>query len=673
MFPKIVFSIILFLKIICIFFIDTFLQNNFYFSFLGSVSNYLDPWTSFTLSGGEAKDFPFGLIMYLIFIPSILLTDILDLYSQYNILSLSANLTLLSIDLLIFYILYKSFNLGFKKTTYFYWASPLVFTITYLFGATDIVPVLFLTLSLLFLHKKNYLLAMLFISFAVSAKLSMIIIVPFIIGYIFVKSDFPNFIKSCALFFILFIGLNLPILWSSGFKLMAYGSDVSLGVFNLKLDFGLASIYLVPILYLALLWNFINFKRISFELFCAFSFISFLAVIHLSGATLGWYMWVIPFMIFYQSFKDSALSITLFIFSSMLSLYYISFDEGSIFSYLDLVNSNDVFKNTLFSINTIIAIIICFYIYNAGILENQYFKFTKKRVMIAISGDSGSGKDTLSDQLKYLFTEKNTTSLSGDDYHLWERGAEAWETTTHLNPKANSLQNFYKDAINLSDGINVMVSHYDHSTGLFSSPSSVTGKNYILISGLHALMSKRFSERCDLNIYLDTDSELKKFFKLRRDVLERGHKPEAVIKSIERRQIDNSLYIQPQQDNADLIFKLEPLDEIDAMDLVDRKVHDIPLRLNITAKDGFMFIDLLSLISSVADISIKSEFKSPEFNLSIYIDGDPSSTELELIAKKSIDFYDDILEPDSVWSNGTRGLMQLFVLKFISNKIKETI
>ena len=63
----------------------------------------------------------------------------------------------------------------------------------------------------------------------------------------------------------------------------------------------------------------------------------------------------------------------------------------------------------------------------------------------------------------------------------------------------------------------------------------------------------------DVRIYLDMDEELRRYFKIRRDVGERGHSLESVERSIARRQPDAIRFINPQSAQADIVFSLQPV------------------------------------------------------------------------------------------------------------------
>ena len=57
----------------------------------------------------------------------------------------------------------------------------------------------------------------------------------------------------------------------------------------------------------------------------------------------------------------------------------------------------------------------------------------------------------------------------------------------------------------------------------------------------------------DLNVFINTDEELTKAWKLSRDIESRGYTVEQVLLAIKMRESDEKKYIQPQIKNADII------------------------------------------------------------------------------------------------------------------------
>lgn len=176
--------------------------------------------------------------------------------------------------------------------------------------------------------------------------------------------------------------------------------------------------------------------------------------------------------------------------------------------------------------------------------------------VIAIAGDSGSGKTTFCQLIRPFFLFDKVLEFETDRYHKWERGNEHWKQISHLHPEANYLEKLEEDTFNLKIGNAVVSVDYDHSTGKFTAPQTIEPKENILLCGLHTMYSKHLRNLTDLKIYIDTIDELKLEWKLERDVKQRGHTPNTVYKAIEDRKHDYNSFISPQKDYADIVVQL---------------------------------------------------------------------------------------------------------------------
>jgi uridine kinase len=172
--------------------------------------------------------------------------------------------------------------------------------------------------------------------------------------------------------------------------------------------------------------------------------------------------------------------------------------------------------------------------------------------VFAICGDSGSGKTTLGNLLKKFFD--NSFMLECDRYHKWERGDSNWKKYTHLNPEANFISKMEEDIFNLKIGKKIFQVDYDHSVGKFTDNEEITPTENTIVCGLHSLYTKN-ENIYNLKIFVDTEEELKKKWKINRDVNERGYDLEKVLTQIENRKNDFKTYILPQKKKSDIIIK----------------------------------------------------------------------------------------------------------------------
>jgi uridine kinase len=189
---------------------------------------------------------------------------------------------------------------------------------------------------------------------------------------------------------------------------------------------------------------------------------------------------------------------------------------------------------------------------NYKLIDIHYIVILSLVNTIAITGDSGTGKTTLSNIIKNLFD--NSFVLECDRYHKWERGDSNWNTITHLNPHANYITKMNNDVFDLKIGNNIYQVDYDHKTGKFTEPEYIKSNDNIIICGLHTLyMSEHI---IDLKIYLDITDSIKIPWKIKRDISKRGYTIDKILKQIEDRKEDFYKYIYPQKYKADIIINL---------------------------------------------------------------------------------------------------------------------
>lgn len=243
---------------------------------------------------------------------------------------------------------------------------------------------------------------------------------------------------------------------------------------------------------------------------------------------------------------------------------------------------------------------------NYELIDINYIVILSLCNTIAITGDSGSGKTTISSIIKNLFI--NSFILECDRYHKWERNDNNWNNYTHLNPYSNYLAKMKNDVFNLKVGNNIYQVDYDHKTGKFTDNAIIESNENIIICGLHTLYIP--DNIINLKIYIDTDENLKTPWKIKRDIKKRGYTPEQILKQINGRRDDYFKYIYPQKKNADLIinFYTNTIFDIDNFNINDD--YDVLLKIGIRSTfiinniikdqldvkaiyidDGFIFFD----------------------------------------------------------------------------------
>ena len=179
----------------------------------------------------------------------------------------------------------------------------------------------------------------------------------------------------------------------------------------------------------------------------------------------------------------------------------------------------------------------------------------KGSLIIGVAGDSGSGKSTFTKSIRNLLSKDMVSFFSLDDYHTEDR--ETRKQTGHLplDPEINNLTLAKEHIRKLRRGEAVIKPVYNHNTGKFDPPAIFEPKKIIIIEGLHALYDE-LRDYMDLRIYVDPSRNVKKMWKLKRDVKERGYRAEDVLYEMRKREPYFKRYIDFQKVYADIVIKI---------------------------------------------------------------------------------------------------------------------
>jgi uridine kinase len=631
----------------------------------------LDPWGSFLAAGGIQRAFPYGYAMWAALAPLTALSLLAGAPVR-----LGYGLTLLAADIAMLVVLGAITQAPRRKLLLLYWLSPITLFATYWLGLNDIVPILFLIISLWMLKDRRPIVAGASAAFAVAAKLSMGLGLPLLLIYLFNNRRLRRFLVP----FVLGAAggltiLCVPWLLSSGARSMLFLNPEMEKPYELAVNFGQGmQVYILPLVYLLTLFAAWRVRRMSFELLLNLLGTIFFLVLILTPAAPGWFVWVLPFLVLHQ-LKDGATAVALV---TGFGLLYIGLNTclsplpaiglAGWPSGVKLVDTLGLSVKAWSLWQTLLlggGLIIASRMVREGIQSNEYFRLSRTPFLIGIAGDSGAGKDTLATAVAGVIGAHSVTHISGDDYHLWDRHKPMWQVMTHLNPRANALAQLVYDVQALASGRSVAVRRYDHTNGRSRGGHRVESTPFIIVSGLHTLYPLPLRETLGLKIYLNMDDGLRRQFKVRRDVEGRGHTREDVELALAKREPDAVMFIRPQAQFADLIFSLQPIRA-----LADAEPR---LKLLVDARHGVSYDRLVRVLIGVCGLHVDMAERGADGSATLSIEGDTTPEDIALAARTLLPDFEEMIDLDPAWSHGTLGLMQLIVLMHTEQSLRKRL
>lgn len=637
----------------------------------------IDPWTAFLRNGGDSMSFPYGPVMYLLHLPGVLIGGWIDQHFGLNFFALLGfGLTILLFDVELLLALEQILGGNEDDLLRYYWLSPIVLYICYWHGQTDMVPVLLLTLSLRMLQRLRPRAAGLALGLAVAAKLSMMLPVPFLVIYLYRSKRLAGFVWQFTVPAVLTAALlqGPYLLFSPGVKTMVLGSPEIQKVYQLSINFNdKLHIYVLPFTYLLLLYAAWRIGRMSFELLFSFLGAAFFLVLLLTPASIGWFLWAVPFLVAHQLGAGFSASLLVYGYSMAMIGFHLGQSSGAMIRFggpnLSVPLSLPPHLQSLWLTGMAAAgAALAARMFRTGVQQNDYFRLSREPVAIGIAGDSGSGKDTLAAALAGVFGARSVASISGDDYHSWDRHAPMWRAMTHLNPQANNLLAFSNDVLALMEGKDIVCRHYDHKSGRFTKRHSVERNDVIVVSGLHTLYIPTLLSKFDVRVFLAMDEELRRYFKLRRDVNERGHPEQKVVESLEHRYPDAKRFIHPQANAAHLVFTLEPVNREDLSR--PGRPGEIRLRMCARMRRGLYYESLTRVLVSLCGLHVDMSMGEEGGGVELRIEGDVEAEDLSLAAVKLVPHLEELMAIDAQWEGGMIGLMQLISLVEVAEALR---
>lgn len=640
--------------------------------------HFADPWTPF-FARGEALAFPYGPgmlgLLSLSWLPALFVS--FDPASHFGLLLL--RLPLLVADLTVLLFLMRWLRVHARDALVVYWLSPIVFYSTYVHGQLDLIPTALLCASLYLVFTRRLQIGALIFGLALATKSHLFIAVPFVV--VFLYRQRRPYLRFAAQALLTAAALYAIPASSPAFREMVFGSTEAKKLWAVTLPYGVpgVSLYIAPAALAVSLLRFASYRKVNRELLLMFLGAVYVALVALVPPQPGWFLWSTPFVAYLAARLSRPGKVAL---GTMGFLYVLYFFVGDPVVFLEAgdplfgeghgaalagrllaehspwftPHASSIVWTALFSTTVISA----FEMYRKGVRSNGLYAFRDQTFMLGVGGDSGAGKHTIGRDLKSLFSS-SMTLINGDDDHRWERGHAMWRQYTHLDPRGNLLRAQLESLDALRRGGAIRKRHYDHDQGKFTDPILLSAKDFVTIVGLHPFYLASQRQLLHLKVFVEPKEEIRRAWKVARDVKKRGYSPEQVIEQIERRAQDSAKYISPQKRHADLIVRLmeEPGD-----------ANDFAIEYEMANA-----LDPLSLFDVLAQVDGLEIEWMPDPDLerdTLRMRGSLDAAQLRLVAQVAVPNLDEVCD-DSLpgFECGSRGMTQLVLLHAISARLRD--
>jgi len=583
-------------------------------------------------------------------------------------------------DCLGLYYLMRLFPEKRKYSAAIYFASPIILYSTYMHGQLDIIPTALCFGAVYYLtafQKRSDVKYMLCLFLALSCKLHILAVIPVLFLFVWKRDGWRKAVCLHLLPLLTTVLLTVPFWGSYFWENVIMNSDQAV-LAEVVFSYGNIKIY-VPVFAAAIVYlKVYTINKINKDLLYSLCGILFAVFIVLIPPMPGWYVWSIPYIAIYFINMKSDRHINLAIYFALNGAYlcYFLFAHQTEFvdlyfmdkSLMYLKVEDTLFVNGIFTVLTAVLAYTIYLMYQSGVASNSMYQRGNLSFTIGISGDSGSGKTTLLEIFRDMLGDKNLLYLEGDGDHRWERGNAMWEYFTHLNPKANYIYRQAETLEKLRSGQKAVRVDYDHDTGKFTNQHMLSPKPFVVLCGLHALYLPQVRHNLDLKIYMDVEENLRRYWKMQRDINVRGYSQDRILRQIEERTADAEKYIYPQKRYADIIFQYfdEKLEDC----MTDG--HDVELGLKVTLSASIELEEFIQVAESYG-IHVKYDYDDGLERQIVVFTGEKLnvlSMPVEEIAERMIPQIDEIISLSFGAKDNLEGIVELILLFVMSRKMR---
>lgn len=653
------FKIGLFIRLILIFSTTPLIHKIWFLPFLeGSIFDIrIDPWSSYLFQGGDDLAFPYGYVMYFFYKILTSIGHSIDIYigtSFFN--KVGFGLSSLLFDLGTLYgIAFIAKKYSIKALLLFYWCSPIVIYIIYWHGQLDILPIFLLIWCITLMHIEKPIGSGILLGLAISTKYSMLIALPFIFIYYLRNKRLINQLYLNLIPLGIILILNFVLYFDKqGFVQMVLQSPETNKLFFVNIPYGLdLKLYLLPTVFLVLLYLFWRLEKINLDLLFVSIGIGFFSILILLPPSPGWFLWIIPFLTFYQIRSRGDYVLTAIPFYVFFITYNLLYSSGAYINFLNInlnlplidfvPNNNNNLRSIIFTGLQASSLLVSLKMYQFGIWRNNYYSSLRGKLAVGIQGNNRNTIQNVVDNLPNILVNERLINLCTENYRKWKENDPMQKILTENDLLSFNLINYSKDFFNIINRRNLLNVSKKISYLKNSKNRDYKNSNIVFLSGYHCLDIKRIRDRTSLKIFFDT--------------FKKEEYSNLVKNNLLKKKFEKSFY--------DLSFFL--VEANNKSNFMKSKYS----QLNISMANGFFHEKLLRNLIALSSLKIDLQQSDDLEKVNLSISGDISSEDILLISKNMIVNSEDLIYYNSKWSDGLQGIIELILIIHLADLLHQ--
>ncbi|MEM7608099.1 MAG: uridine kinase [Myxococcota bacterium] len=199
-------------------------------------------------------------------------------------------------------------------------------------------------------------------------------------------------------------------------------------------------------------------------------------------------------------------------------------------------------------------------------------------LVIGIAGGTGSGKTTIAKKIEAAVPTDHVNRIEHDSYYR-DRSDLTYEERCKLNfdhPSSLETELMVEHVSALRRGEAVEVPRYDFTTHRRQPETTpMSSKGILIVEGILVLAEPELRALMDIKLFVDTDSDIRAFRRIRRDIEQRGRSFDSIREQYyETVRPMHLQFVEPSKRWADLVIP-EGGDNRVALDVLIAKLQAV--------------------------------------------------------------------------------------------------